>query len=665
VALPVWIDNLIAYSLQIAILTAAGTLLAHVFRLRMPGVALVYWQSLLMGCLFVFALQEWRHPVLTPMAGMAYATAGVSLPAAATSAASQPSFRFEPEWIGWILAAGIFLRLIWLALGLMRLRFFRRHARKLPEEPAFIQELQSSTRVRASLLYSDEIDTPVTFGIQSPAIILPAKFSEMDEDRRRAVLCHELLHIRRRDWLFIIVEEAIRAFFWFHPAIWWLLGRIRLSREQAVDYDVVRLCGNRQSYLDSLLEFARAQGRPKAVPAPLFLKERHLVQRVALLLREVSMSRSRLCVSIAVISILLIGTVRLVAAWFPLTGEPVPAPAKIETMKAGEALRPAAIEKQVSSKAIKRTAPQIDPAQAKPKKVEVAANVVPVLAEAAPALMQEPEHAISTALLQPLKVGGNVQESKLISRVEPVYPELAKRARVSGRVIMVVTANEEGVVTDVRVTNGHPLLVDAAVSAVKQWRYSPTLLNGAPVPVTFAVTCIFQMMGDDVVFLAMDQSGNLNVASQSADLETLIPKMVQGGMAQITIDPATPIRVAERAVQGLQERGVKRITLSGLYMLYQGRLFYTGKPTSGPQLAPDLGRLRSLLEASWQSDPGKPRMFRYMLFINEVGEIVGVERQAGPDNPEIDRELMGTRVVAPAMLGADPIPIMYPFEMAM
>jgi len=297
--------------------------------------------------------------------------------------------------------------------------------------------------------------------------------------------------------------------------------------------------------------------------------------------------------------------------------------------------------------------------------VEVAANVVPVLAEAAPALMQEPEHAISTALLQPLKVGGNVQESKLISRVEPVYPELAKRARVSGRVIMVVTANEEGVVTDVRVTNGHPLLVDAAVSAVKQWRYSPTLLNGAPVPVTFAVTCIFQMMGDDVVFLAMDQSGNLNVASQSADLETLIPKMVQGGMAQITIDPATPIRVAERAVQGLQERGVKRITLSGLYMLYQGRLFYTGKPTSGPQLAPDLGRLRSLLEASWQSDPGKPRMFRYMLFINEVGEIVGVERQAGPDNPEIDRELMGTRVVAPAMLGADPIPIMYPFEMAM
>jgi protein TonB len=94
---------------------------------------------------------------------------------------------------------------------------------------------------------------------------------------------------------------------------------------------------------------------------------------------------------------------------------------------------------------------------------------------------------------EPIRVGGNVQESKLIRRVEPTYPELAKRARVQGKVVLVVTVDEEGNVTDIRVTTGHPLLDEAAVSAVKQWKYSPTLLNGEPVPVIANVTVFFNL----------------------------------------------------------------------------------------------------------------------------------------------------------------------------
>ena len=93
----------------------------------------------------------------------------------------------------------------------------------------------------------------------------------------------------------------------------------------------------------------------------------------------------------------------------------------------------------------------------------------------------------------PIRVGGNVQESKLIRKVDPVYPELAKRARVTGRVILIVTVDEEGNVTDIRVSSGHPLLNEAAISAVKQWKYSPTLLNGEPVPVTATVTVFFNL----------------------------------------------------------------------------------------------------------------------------------------------------------------------------
>jgi|WetSurSiteA1Bulk_404760.scaffolds.fasta_scaffold13960_3 TonB family protein len=92
---------------------------------------------------------------------------------------------------------------------------------------------------------------------------------------------------------------------------------------------------------------------------------------------------------------------------------------------------------------------------------------------------------------EPIKVGGNVQESKLIRRVEPVYPELAKRARVEGRVLLVVTVDEEGNVSEIRVIAGHPLLVEAALGAVRQWKYSPTLLNGERVPVITTVTVRF------------------------------------------------------------------------------------------------------------------------------------------------------------------------------
>jgi len=93
----------------------------------------------------------------------------------------------------------------------------------------------------------------------------------------------------------------------------------------------------------------------------------------------------------------------------------------------------------------------------------------------------------------PIKVSSNVQESKLIRRVEPVYPELAKRARVEARVLLAVTVDEEGSVSEIRVIAGHSLLVESALSAVKQWKYSPTFVNGEPVPVIATVTVRFSL----------------------------------------------------------------------------------------------------------------------------------------------------------------------------
>ena len=98
-----------------------------------------------------------------------------------------------------------------------------------------------------------------------------------------------------------------------------------------------------------------------------------------------------------------------------------------------------------------------------------------------------------TAPAQPLRVGGAIAEPKKIKNVSPSYPAAAKNARVQGIVIMECTITPEGRVSDVRVLRSIPMLDAAAVEAVRQWVYEPTLMNGVPVTVVMTVTVSFKM----------------------------------------------------------------------------------------------------------------------------------------------------------------------------
>ena len=92
----------------------------------------------------------------------------------------------------------------------------------------------------------------------------------------------------------------------------------------------------------------------------------------------------------------------------------------------------------------------------------------------------------------PVRVG-TIQEAKLIHRVEPVYPKIAVAARISDKVILEVLVDEEGNVANIKVLKGNPLLDDAAIKAVNQWKYSPTIQNGEPIQVVATVTIFFRM----------------------------------------------------------------------------------------------------------------------------------------------------------------------------
>jgi protein TonB len=94
---------------------------------------------------------------------------------------------------------------------------------------------------------------------------------------------------------------------------------------------------------------------------------------------------------------------------------------------------------------------------------------------------------------QRIRVGGNVQQAKLIRQPRPVYPALAKQARISGHVILNAIIGKDGTIKDLTFASGHPLLVPAAMEAVKQWVYQPTLLNGEAVEVVTQIDVNFTL----------------------------------------------------------------------------------------------------------------------------------------------------------------------------
>jgi protein TonB len=93
----------------------------------------------------------------------------------------------------------------------------------------------------------------------------------------------------------------------------------------------------------------------------------------------------------------------------------------------------------------------------------------------------------------PIRVGGNVRAPRLLKRVDPVYPVLAKASRISGTVKLEAILTEQGRVSDLKLVSGHPLLIDAAMSAALQWEYEPTYLNDVPARVILYITVNFTL----------------------------------------------------------------------------------------------------------------------------------------------------------------------------
>lgn len=443
-----WVGNLFDYSLQVMLLITAGSLLAAVFRLREPRVRLACRQTLLACCLLLPLVQPWREPVATPASDFTLAA-----PVAAVGNGLDESWGTVAAFV---LGGGAVFHLLWLGAGIIRLRRLKKSARRFDAREERVPVLTTGN-VAPQFLVTSLVDGPVTFGWFQPVILLPESFAETHPGTQSAVLTHELVHVERRDWLWTAAEEIIRSLLWFHPAVRWLISRIQLAREQVVDREVVNRTGDREAYLRALVEITKARAAPAFPAVPAFLRRWHLKARVQTLLEEVSMTKSRMVVSLAAAAVLLTAVGVLAVSYFPLHTDSQQA----RDLERGE------------DGASPRHFRDLDERQRR--------NILEGL-----------EGRTRQGNLE--RVGNGVSAPRLLNKVEPVYSEEAREAKVQGTAVLEMEVWPDGKAHNIRVVRGLGSGLDEqAVKAIEQWEFEPGIKGGEPVRVAATVEMNFRM----------------------------------------------------------------------------------------------------------------------------------------------------------------------------
>jgi beta-lactamase regulating signal transducer with metallopeptidase domain len=170
--------------------------------------------------------------------------------------------------VGGIYAAGVLFLLIRLKSQLGSVRRLARRATPVRDVDwmrmlaACAGQLHVHRPVR--LLRSREHNVPVAFGTRHPSIVVPTIADTWSDDRRRAVVLHELAHVARYDCLTHALAVAVCALYWFHPAVWWVARRLRVERELACDDKVIAAGTQARDYAGHLLEIAYSFGGHRA-----------------------------------------------------------------------------------------------------------------------------------------------------------------------------------------------------------------------------------------------------------------------------------------------------------------------------------------------------------------------------------------------------------------
>jgi len=360
-----------------------------------------------------------------------------------------------------------------------------------------------------------------------PHILFPAHARHWSDARVQAVVGHELAHIQRHDWAIQIAAEALRAIHWFNPIFWLACRRLRRESEQACDDAVLRIGVPPADYATHLVDVARScrgSALPVAAVMPM-ARPSTLERRIAAMLNprlgRQALSRRGIVATVVVLLACALPT----AAFRIAQVGPLPLSGVIYDPSGGvlpEAALTLEDERQNKWQATSDSTGHFDfpPVAAGKYELEVSlpgfrplrqdvelqaardwARVVTLqvgtvqesISVRVPRL--KPRAGSQNAGPVPVRVGGNIRPPTKTLDKKPVYPVSMREAGREGKVPLEAIIGLDGTVVSVRVATAqvHPDFAQAAIDAVQQWRFTPTLLNGKPVEVVMTVTVAFEL----------------------------------------------------------------------------------------------------------------------------------------------------------------------------
>ncbi|HUA57987.1 MAG TPA: M56 family metallopeptidase [Verrucomicrobiae bacterium] len=454
----------------------------------------------------------------------------LAAPAIAVAAIASPApalpIPAAANWAAWIWAAGAFVVFARFLAGALRVWWLSRRIQPARYAQTLVAGL---TRSKTRVFDSAAIPIPLAWGILRPAILLPAHAREWPLDRLAAVLRHELAHISRCDLAAQYLTQAACCLYWFQPLAWLAARRQRRERELACDDAVLASGIAADQYASHLIEVTRAVAarRARGLNATAMAASPDLESRVRSLFtrhdRRPLRARMAMAVSALILAVgLPVASLHLYAqtARGSITGhieDPsgarVPActvtaknldGANVETASCNRAgdyrlasIPPGHYSVTVNTRGFKAmTLPMVVTPNVTAT-LDVALTLGDVT-ESVTVTGQKPVSGFSPSAgstPQKVRVGGAVTPCMLITARKPQYPPDLQQAGVEGVVLIRAVISKEGVVLNPVVINtvAEQAFSQAALDAVRTWRYKPSTLNGEPVESATTITIDFKL----------------------------------------------------------------------------------------------------------------------------------------------------------------------------
>jgi TonB family protein len=479
--------------------------------------------------------------VLLPMAvvigvGPRWVTATAPMPAAvvtkvravpvAPRPAPAPRVPYELVYL-----AGAALVLARFAIGIGRTGLLAGRARKAEHATGLVEELRAALRISRPIraLEGRDIPVPMAWGIVRPVALLPESSRDWPAGRLRTVLLHELMHVKRHDLLAQTLAQVTCCAFWFHPLVWLAARELRKERERACDDAVLNRGVAAAEYAGHLMELARSLSSRRSAlsDAPAMAETSDLELRVRALLdrgcNRAPLTR-RIALTVAALTCALVLPMATISTYAQAgrgalagvvkdpSGSRIPGASitaknldgtNVETTKAdmageyGFASIPAGryeIEARVPGFKLRTTPVVVTSGTAARADLNLVVGEVSevVTVRASRSTPKAPQ--VPAGSPERIPIGGNVQQARLVRQVKPVYPQDLKDQGITGVVrIKAIISKTGDLLNPVVVNTVNPAMAQAALDAVKQWQYSPALLNGRPIEIMTSIDVAFEL----------------------------------------------------------------------------------------------------------------------------------------------------------------------------